>query len=150
MKDIKADARKMVEEFNSKDLPYTLEIINSDKADEETVVAKWKWMDATYFGGLDITKEIQEFATYVKLEGNGKYKWFDSTQEFKASIGAKGINLSGNAFYGKKWEYKKVIVLGKDNKINKAGLVNFELKTSSIHKPIDEWLKNNGYKKRLF
>ena len=146
--DIKNDAKKMVEEFNSKDLPYKLEIVPSKEDNEEYIVAKWKWMDATYFNGIKVTNEIKEFVTYVKLRKDGTYTWFDSKNESESSIGITGTNISSNVFYGKSWEYKKVIVLGKDNQINKSGLVSFELKTSSIHKPIEEWLNNNGYKKR--
>ena len=148
MFDAKSDARKMVEEINSENLPFTLEIINIEETNEEYVVAKWKWMDATYFSGVSITSEIKEFRTYVKLDNNGRYRWFDSTEEINQSLGIGGYNFTGTSFYGKQWNFSKVIVLGKNNETNEKGIVQFKLNTATIHKPIKEWLKNHNYKKR--
>ena len=146
--DVNADAIRMVEEFNSKKLPYYLEIVNLDGIDEKFIVARWKWMDATYFGGISITNEIKEFATYIKLDSDGTYRWFDTENAIYSKFSPTEISAGGSSFYGKSWRYNKTIVLGKDNDTNNTGIVKFSLNTKTIHKPIEEWLKNNNYKKR--
>ena len=152
MKDVTADMQRMVDHFNSQDLPYEMEIVNEGISGDQYVVARWKWMDAAYFTGVSVTKEIQEFAVYYKLEPDGKYRYFDSADNLIARAGMaegrRGAAVAAEAFYGKRIEYKKTVVLGKNNLIGKEGLVGFELKSESIHKPVKEWLRTNGYKKR--
>ncbi len=152
MKDIAADMQRMVDHFNSQDLPYKMEIVTEGVNGDQYVVARWKWMDAAYFTGVSVTKEIQEFAVYYKLEPDGKYRYFDSADNLIARAGMadgrRGASVAAEAFYGKRIEYKKTVVLGKNNLNGKEGLVGFVLKSGSIHKPVKEWLEKNGYKKR--
>ena len=151
MKDILNDANRMIQDFNNQDLPYQLELVQDEHTNINEgifVVAKWKWMDATYFSGISITNEIKDFAVYVKLEPKGDYIWFDSKEEYNLSVNPNNISSEASSFYGKTWSYHKEIVLGKDNQLNKTGLVSFTLNTKSIHQPIEEWLYKNGYKKR--
>ena len=152
MKDVAADMQKMVDFFNSQDLPYKMEIVNEGISGDQYVVARWKWMDATYFTGVSITKEIQEFAVYYKLEADGRYRYFDSADNLIARTGMadgrRGASVAAEAFYGKRIEYKKTVVLGRNNLDGKEGLVGFVLNSKSIHKPVKEWLEKNGYKKR--
>ena len=67
------------------------------------------------FSGVSITKEIQEFAVYFKLEPDGKYRYFDSADNLIARAGMtegrRGASVAAEAFYGKRIEYKKTIVL---------------------------------------
>jgi len=152
MKNVATDMQRMVDHFNSQNLPYKMEIVTEGISAEQYVVARWKWMDAAYFFGISVTKEIQEFAVYYKLEPDGKYRYFDSADNLIARAGTiegrKGASVAAEAFYGKRFEYKKTIVLGKNNLNGKEGLVGFELKSISIHRPVKEWLEKNGYKKR--
>ncbi len=152
MKNVAIDMQRMVDYFNSQDLPYKMEIVTEGISAEQYVVARWKWMDAAYFTGVSVTKEIQEFAVYYKLEPDGKYRYFDSADNLIARAGMadgrRGASVAAEAFYGKRIEYKKTVVLGRNNLNGKEGLVGFVLKSGSIHKPVKEWLEKNGYKKR--
>ena len=49
MKNVMIDMQRMVDHFNSQDLPYKMEIVTESISGEQYVVARWKWMDATYF-----------------------------------------------------------------------------------------------------
>lgn len=152
MKNVEMDMQRMVEHFNAMDVPYQLEMITDGGSGEKYVVAKCKWMDANYFQNFAITEEIQSFAVYVKMEPNGRYRFFDSTEALISSGGYLNNTLGASdyrsSFYGKTLRFRKTYVLGKDNVNGRTGLVGFTLNTESVHRPLKEWLKENGYQKR--
>ena len=144
---VKNDMQRMVEYFNSLKVPYKLEIVN-----DQYVKASWRWMDATYFTGVSITKEIQNFAVYIKLDDNGTFRWFDNSDSLIAIPGAsnsrRGTVATAQSFYGKQWRFEKTVVLGKDNIDSEVGITSFKLNSASIHKALKYWLNQNGYKQR--
>lgn len=56
--------------LNKPDKPWEVTITN------DSIVAKWKWMDATFFSPNEITNEVKEYSYIVTLtdKGNGQKK----------------------------------------------------------------------------
>ena len=61
--------------LNKPDKPWEVTITN------DSIVAKWKWMDATFFAPSEITNEVKEYSYIVTLTDKGKWIEKDITSE---------------------------------------------------------------------
>ena len=127
-----------------------------DQAWEVTVegnslVAVWKWMDATFFAVAEVDNNIKEFKYTVTLDDKGKYKELDATEQKKTTIGMKDGKLSfgtsSSSFKGKTTQKSISFGIGKDNQTGEVGIIKNKFDTSLVKKPIREYLEQCGWKK---
>ena len=104
--------------LNKPDKPWEVTITN------DSIVAKWKWMDATFFAPNEITNEVKEYSYIVTLTDKGKWTEKDIISE-SITIG-----------------------FGKNNDSNESGIVRFKYDTSNIKNEIKNYLQECGYKKK--
>ena len=115
--------------LNKPDKPWEVTITN------DSIVAKWKWMDATFFSPNEITNEVKEYSYIVTLTDKGKWTEKDITSEKEQNI---------NVGEGK----SITIGFGKNNDSNESGIVKFKYDTSIIKNEIKNYLQECGYKKK--
>jgi len=116
-----------------------------------SIVARWKWMDATFFAPTEINDKTKEFTFTVTLDDKGKWKEIDKSEEKTKNIGMNdgkvGFGLSSSSFKGKTTQKSFEFGLGKDNKTGDVGLVGFKFDTAIIKQPIRDYLTECGWKK---
>lgn len=129
-------------DINSNDRPWKVTV------EGDQIIADWKWMDATFFGPTDITKEVKEFKFIVTLLDKGKWKELDISSAQEASVGKGGLNLNRSGFMGHQFNKSITFGLGKNNQTGEKGLQVFKFSTNDIKLPIREYLKKCGWKKK--
>lgn len=129
-------------DLNSNDRAWKV-VVEGDK-----IIADWKWMDATFFGPTDITKEVKEFKFIVTLLDNGKWKELDVSSENETSIGKGGFNFNKSGFVGHQFNKSFTLGLGRNNQTGEVGVQAFKFSTNDIKVPIREYLKKCGWKKK--
>jgi hypothetical protein len=117
----------------------------------DSIVAKWKWMDATFFSPEEINDEVKDYTFTVTLKNKGKYKEQDSTKNISKNIsvndGKIGLGGSFSSFKGNTNQKSFSIGFGKDNKTDDVGILVNKFDTDLVKKPIREYLKSCGWKK---
>ena len=73
-----------VQELNQPGQPWQASI------EGDTIVARWRWMDANFFGLVTITNEVRDYTFTVTLRNNGTWKEHDVTKDRTLSIGLTG------------------------------------------------------------
>ena len=115
----------------------------------DSIVARWKWMDATFFALTEITNEVKEYTFTVKLDDKGKYKELDRAEESSASArmsgGKLGFGGSSSTFMGKTGRKSIQFGLGKNNQTGEIGIVGFQFDTGTVKKPIRDYMAANGW-----
>lgn len=141
--------KKAYQELNKSDYPFEVAI------DNDTIVASWKWKDGTFFDVGSVTREIQEFKYIVELLDDKTYIENDSS--FSVNSNGNVINQNGSVnmqgFSGKQWNKHVEYTFGKDKNTGKFGIQKYSFDTNIIHKPIRDFLEQNGYckaKQKLF
>jgi len=116
-----------------------------------SIVARWKWMDATFFAPTEVNEKTKNFTFTVTLDEKGKWKEIDNTEEkekgIKLNDGKIGFGSSSSTFKGKTTQKSFEFGLGKDNKTGEVGLVGFKFDTSIVKQPIRDYLTSCGWKK---
>jgi len=139
------DMKKVLEDapgvLNKADQPWEVTI------EGNSIVARWKWMDATFFAPTEINKETKEFTFTVTLDGKGKWKEMDKIKEKTKKGGMGGFSTSFNSFKGKTTQKSFEFGLGKDNETGDVGLIGFKFDTSTVKTPIRDYLTSCGWKK---
>ena len=143
------DKTKVLEDapnaLNKTDQPWEVTV------EGNSIVARWKWMDATFFAPNEINDETKDFTFTVTLDDNGKWKEIDKTKEKTKSVKMDGgkISLGGssNSFMGKTTQKSFEFGVGKDNKTGNVGLIGFKFDTTLIKQPIRDYLTTCGWKK---
>lgn len=128
--------------LNKADQPWEV------KVEGDTIVATWKWMDATFFSPTEISDEVKEFKFQVTLLDNGKWKEMDYSSSKSTSGGFGGFGMSSSTFIGHSYNKSVTIGLGKNKDTGESGVVKFDFDTSKIKEPIREFLKSCGWKKK--
>jgi len=117
----------------------------------DSIIARWKWMDATFFGPGQVTNEAKAYTFTVTLSDKGKWKENDKTQikKTKARMGGGKLSFgaSSGSFSGKSTQKSFQFGAGKNNQTGEAGIVSFSFDTSKVKKPIREYLESCGWKK---
>lgn len=135
--------KKACEELNKDEYPFEVNVEN------DSIIARWKWKDGTYFDIGSITKEIQEFKYTVTLLDNQKYIDNDSSYSNVQNVNFlnQTASSSSEGFSGKQYRKHIEFIFGKDKETGKVGIQKYSFSTDEIHKPIREFLERNGYQK---
>ena len=143
------DRKKVLEDapaaLNKADQPWEVTV------EGNSIVGKWKWMDATFFAPTEVNNETKEFTFTVTLDDKGKWKEMDKIEEKSKNAGMGGGGLSFGAsshkFKGKTTQKSFQFGIGKDNESGDVGLIGFKFDTDMVKKPIREYLTSCGWKK---
>jgi len=121
------------------------------KVEGNSLVARWKWMDAKFFAVKEVNNEVKDYKFTVTLDEKGKYKEKDNTEEKKTSVSMKDGKLSfgtsSSSFSGKTTQKSFSIGVGQDNQSGEVGLLKHKFDTSAVKKPIRAYLEECGWKK---
>ena len=116
-----------------------------------SIVARWRWMDATFFAPHEVTDETRRFTFTVTLSENGKWKELDVTEKkssgIKISGGSIGFGSSSSTFKGKTNQKSFSLGVGKNNQTGQTGLIGFKFDTTSVKQPIRDYLTSQGWRK---
>ena len=120
------------------------------QVEQDSLIATWKWMDATFFGVGTVTDEEKEYKFIVTLLDNGKWTEKDISKESQAKVNFNNGKLSfgSSSFSGTSTRKSITIGLGKNNQTGQTGVIAFRFDTNIIKEPIRAYLKANGYKKK--
>ena len=117
----------------------------------DSIVARWKWMDATFFSPADVSNEVREFSFTVTLTDKGTWKEIDKIEKksggLSVSGGKIGFGASSSSFVGKTNQKSISFGLGKNNQTGEAGVVGFKFDTTAVKKPVRDYLTSCGWKK---
>jgi len=131
--------------LNRPDIPWVVTV------EGDSIVARWKWMDAVFFAPHEITEEVRSYTFTVTLIGEGKFKEHDSTEDTSKGIsmsgGTIGVGASSNKFSGKKSQKSFQMGIGKDNESGKFGIISFKYDTTQVKNQIRSYMEANGWKK---
>lgn len=114
----------------------------------DSIIATWKWMDATFFSPTDITNEVKEYKFIVTLLDNCKWSEKDISVQNNTSINSNGLSFGKSAFVGHQVSKSFTIGFGKDNTSNEVGVIKSRFDTSEIKKTIRDYLTKCGWKKK--
>ena len=131
--------------LNKPDQPWTAMV------DGDSIVARWKWMDATFFAPYEVTDEVRLFTFRVTLTDKGTWKELDTveskTADVKASGGKLSFGSSSSTFKGKTNQKSYQIGFGNNNQTGETGVINVKFNTTLVKQPIRDYLTACGWKK---
>jgi len=131
--------------LNRQDRPWAVTI------EGDSIVARWKWMDATFFAPHEVNADTREFTFTVTLKDNGTWKELDKTQSKSGGVNVSGGKLSfggsSNTFVGKTNQKSIQFGIGKDNQTGQTGVIGFKFNTTDVKKPVRDYLISCGWKK---
>lgn len=137
-----ADAPKAL---NKPDQPWEVTV------EGDAIIARWKWMDATFFSPGQATDETKAFTFTVTLGDNSKWKEIDKTENKSAGVKMSGGKLSlggsSSSFIGKSNQKSFTFGAGKNNQTGQTGAVGFKFDSTSVKEPIRQYLTGHGWKK---
>ena len=117
----------------------------------DSIIAYWKWMDATFFAPAEINDETKNYSFTVTLSDNGKWKEVDKTEEKSKSVSMSGGTLSfgssSSTFKGKQTQKSFSFGVGKDNQTGQVGVIGFKFDTSLVKNAVRGYLTQCGWKK---
>ena len=133
------------EALNKPDQPWEVSV------EGDSIVARWKWMDAAFFSPHEITNETREFTYTVTLTDKGTWKERDTTEKKSSGVSLEGGKLkiggSSSTFKGKTTQKSIQFGIGKNKQTGEMGIVKFNFDTTSIKQPIRDYLTACGWKK---
>ena len=131
--------------LNKPDRPWEVRI------EGDSIVAYWKWMDATFFAPHEVTDQTRQYTFTVTLGNNGKWKEIDKTEEkstgMKMSGGTMSFGSSSSSFSGKSNRKSFEFGAGKNNQTGQVGLIGFKFDTTLVKQPIRDYLTSCGWRK---
>ena len=129
--------------LNKQDQPWSV-VVEGD-----SIIATWKWMDATFFSANEVNDKVKEYKFTVTLKDNGKWKEIDETQEKTANVNFKDgkISFGTSSFVGSTTQKNITIGLGRNKDTNETGIIKFKFDTAIIKEPIRKYLESCGWKK---
>lgn len=115
----------------------------------DSIIATWKWMDATFFSEREVSDEEKEYKFIVTLKDNGKWKETDQSKEKTSNIDFKDgkISFGTSSFIGNSTQKSFTIGLGKNKDTGETGIIKFKFDTKIMKEPIRQYLASNGWKK---
>jgi hypothetical protein len=120
-------------------------------AEGDALVARWKWMDATFFAPHEVTAETRDYTFTAILSDKGTWKEVDKSEDKAAGVGMSGGKLSfgasSNTFIGKQNKKSFEFGVGQNNQTGQAGLIGFKFDTTAVKQPIRDYLTACGWKK---
>jgi len=131
--------------LNRPDIPWVVTV------EGDSIVARWKWMDALWFAMHEVSDEVKSYSFAVTLSDKGTYKELDTTEEKTRSItmndGKIGFGTSTETFKGKQTRKSFQAGLGRDNTTGRVGVIGFKYNTTQVKDQIRSYLDTNGWKK---
>ncbi|MDR0851132.1 MAG: hypothetical protein LBN36_01420 [Clostridiales Family XIII bacterium] len=117
----------------------------------DSIVARWKWMDAIFFAPHEVNNEVRDYTFTVTLKDNYKWKEVDRSEESSSganfSNGQLSFGGSKNTFKGKQSGKSVQFGIGADRGSGAVGLVGFKFDTEAVKAPIRAFLSSAGWKK---
>ena len=130
--------------LNRADRPWEV-IVEGD-----SIIARWKWMDATYFAPHEINDETRQFTFIVTLTDKRTWKELDKTENKSSGVKMSGGKLSfgssSNSFTGKSNQKSFSFGVGKDNQTGEVGVIGFKFNTTDVKQPVRDYLTACGWK----
>ena len=131
--------------LNKPDQPWQVTI------EGDTIIARWKWMDATFFSPNEVNDKTKEYSFSVTLNEKGKWKEIDKEENKSKSVGMSGGKLSfgssKNSFMGNTNKKSFQFGAGANKQTGEVGLIGFKFDTSTVKLPIRAYLESCGWKK---
>ena len=117
----------------------------------DAIVARWKWMDATFFSPQEINDETKNYTFTVTLDNKGKWHEVDEKKEKSSSVKLSGGGLSfgtsTSSFKGKTTQKSFEFGVGKNNQTGEVGFIGFKFDTTIVKQSIRDYLIYCGWKK---
>ena len=117
----------------------------------DAIVARWKWMDATFFGPNEVDNQTRDYTFSVRLDDKGKWHEQDTIQQKSQNVGMSGgkigLGMSSSTFKGKTTQKSFAFGVGQDNQTGQVGFVGFKFDTEIVKKSIRDYLAYCGWKK---
>jgi len=130
--------------LNRADRPWAVTV------EGDSIIARWKWMDATFFAPHEVNDETRQFTFIVTLTDNRTWKELDKTQNktsgVKMSGGKLSFGSSSHSFSGKSNQKSFTFGAGKNNQTGEAGFIAFKFNTTDVKKPVRDYLTAYGWK----
>ena len=131
--------------LNRPDRPWEVTI------EGDSIVARWKWMDARFFAPHEISNETRQFTFTVTLSDKMTWKEIDKTENktsgVKMSGGKLSFGSSSNSFKGKTNQKSFSFGVGQNNQTGEAGIIGFKFNTTDVKQPVRDYLISYGWKK---
>jgi len=137
------------------DAPYVLNKLEQPwhvTVEGDSIVARWKWMDATFFAPTEISDEVRDYSFTVTLDKKGKWKELDRKNEKAASVsmnkkGGLSFGTSKSSFKGKTTQKSVQFGIGRNNQTEEFGIIGFKFDTTLVKNSIRDYLTYCGWKK---
>jgi len=133
------------EMLNRPDIPWVVSV------EGDSIIARWKWMDTTFFSAQEVNDDVREYSFTVTLDDKGKWHELDRTEEKTKDIGMEGgkLHLGGSTqkFAGKMNQKSFSVSIGRNNDTGNIGVNVFKFDTTQVKDEIRGWLEANGWKK---
>jgi len=117
----------------------------------DAIVARWKWMDATFFSPREINDETRNYSFTVRLDDKGKWHELDEVKNKSSNVKLSGGNIgfgtSTSSFKGKTTQKSFEFGLGSNNQTGEVGFVGFKFDTNLVKKSVRDYLTYCGWKK---
>ena len=130
--------------LNRADRPWVVTV------EGDSIIARWKWMDATFFAPHEINDETKQFTFIVTLTDKRTWKELDKTENktsgVKMSGGKLSFGSSSRSFSGKSNQKSFSFGVGQNNQTGEAGLIAFKFNTTDVKKPVRDYLTACGWK----
>jgi len=131
--------------LNQPDIPWVVTV------EGDSIVARWKWMDATFFAPHEINDQVKQYTFSVTLNDDGTWRELDTTEEksrdIKVGGGKVGFGTSKDMFKGKKSQKSFQFGIGKDNQTDEIGFISFKFDTTQVKQHLRGFMEANGWKK---
>jgi len=116
----------------------------------DSIIARWKWMDATFFAPHEISDETKQFTFIVSLTDKRTWKELDKTENktsgVKMSGGKLSFGSSSSSFSGKSNQKSFSFGAGKNNQTGEVGIIGFKFNTTDVKQPVRDYLTACGWK----
>ena len=130
--------------LNRADRPWVVTV------EGDSIVARWKWMDATFFAPHEVNDETRQFTFIVTLTDNRTWKELDKTQNKKSGVKMSGGKLSfgssSHSFSGKSNQKSFTFGAGKNSQTGETGFIAIKFNTTDVKKPVRDYLTACGWK----
>jgi len=118
----------------------------------DSIVARWKWMDATFFSPMEINDEVRNYSFTCTLDNKGKWKELDRKEEKSSNVklnsgGGLSFGTSSSSFKGKTTQKSFEFGVGKNNQTGEIGFVGFKYDTNLVKQSVRGYLTHCGWKK---
>ncbi|WIY83396.1 hypothetical protein [Propionimicrobium sp. PCR01-08-3] len=131
--------------LNGEDKPWEVAVAG------DSIVARWKWMDARFFGPGSVSDEQRDFTFTVTLKDNGKWKESDTSASRTTNVsmngGKIGFGTSASSFKGHSTQKSVSFGIGQDKRDGSMGVVRSSLDTGLVKDAVRSYLSQCGWKK---